>query len=890
MPLHCQAGDQQKMSEHQRFHLHSLEELRAELRRLHLTLPISERISILGDPVPLGTLSAPNRFAVQPMEGFDATADGGPGELTFRRYRRYAEGGSGLLWFEATAVAPDARSNPQQLYLHEGNVSAFRRLTDQTRMAARAAFGREPVLVIQLTHSGRYSKPDGVPRPIIAHHSPILDPRHGLPPDYPLISDDELDRLQDVYVRAARLAAQAGFDGVDVKSCHRYLVSELLASFTRAGRYGGAFENRSRFLIETLGRIRNEVPSVFVTTRMNAFDAIPHPFGFGVTPGDPQRPDLDEPTRLARLVCEIGAPLLNVSIGNPYFNPHYGRPFDFPIKGMTVPAEHPLEAIARFASITRTLQQAVSPIPVVAGGYAWLRHLMPYVAAGLVEEGWAALIGQGRGAFAYPDSVRDILTKGRMDPDRCCVTCSACTQIMRDGGMTGCVVRDSAIYGPQYREARRHAMDRLTEEARRCRDCENPTCAKACPAHVDVPGFVRAFGDGRYRDAYDLLRRTNALPEMCAFVCPSEVQCEGGCVEHIFCEHPIPIRDIQLEVCRIARREGWTGIRLPAESRPGRIAVVGAGPAGLACAIRLLELGHKVEIFEHCSRLGGTPDAMIPTERMGDAETEIHAILAPALKNGRLAIHTPAGLGSDLPLKDLRSRFDAIFLAMGLQGSASLGKADGVVDALIFLREAKAGRQKTVPDRVAVIGGGNTAMDAAVVARRLGAADVFLIYRRSFTEMPAWPSERDRALHAGVHMLILTQPLGYDVDAAGRLLGVRIVRTDLGPPDEQGRRRPVPRPDSETVLPVGLAIEAIGQTLSPETRAALEGLALTEDGLVKVKAGSQETSLDGVYAGGDMVNGGSTAVQGIHEGMRAAEEIAARLAQAAAISRKGGST
>ncbi len=865
------------MSEHIRFHLKDLPALRAELARLDLALPIDEDVRCLGDSVTVGRLACRNRFVAQPMEGFDSARDGGPTDLTFRRYGRYAAGGTALLWFEATAVVPEARSNPRQLYLHRGNVDAYARLVRETRRIARDAWGWEPVCVIQLTHSGRYSKPAGIPKPIIAHHSPILDPKHQLPPDYPLVADDELDRLQDAYVEAARLAAQAGFDGVDVKSCHRYLVSELLASFTRPGRYGGSYENRTRFLRETLGRIAGAVPGVFVTTRMNAYDAINHPYGFGVSEGDFRVPDLRDPIRLARDLQALGVPVLNVSIGNPYYNPHYGRPFDFPIKGMSVPPEHPLEAIARFAAITREIQESVPGLPVVASGYTWLRHLMPPVAAGVVRAGWATLVGQGRGMFAYPDSVRDVLAGGRMDPRKCCVACSACTQIMRDGGMTGCVVRDSAIYGPQYRLARRFSLDRLTAEAQRCRSCEDPTCARACPAHVDVPAFVSAFAVGDHRKAYDILRQSNRLPEMCAHVCPADVQCEGGCVENIFCEHPVAIADIQLEVCRIARREGYAGVRLPAERRPGRVAVVGGGPAGLSCAIRLLEAGYAVTIYEKDAALGGTPDAVIPADRLDDAGAEVAAILAPAKAADRLRVETGRALGPDLTVEHLRAGNDAVFLAIGLGASATLGQAPGVWDALTFLRQAKAGVLGSLPAAVAVLGGGNTAMDAACTARRLGATDVYLVYRRSLAEMPAWPAERRKAEELGVHMMILTQPLGYETNASGHLSGVRIARTELGAADESGRRRPRTVPKSETVLHVQAAVEAIGQTIPSDVLRALGGIELTPDGRVKVAGGSCATSVDGVFAGGDIVNGGTTAVQGVSEGMRAADEIDRRL-------------
>ncbi|MBN1811566.1 MAG: FAD-dependent oxidoreductase [Anaerolineae bacterium] len=860
-------------SKHQRFHLKNLDQLRAEIERLGLEMPIDEDVSVLSTPLTIADRQMPNRFSVQPMEGFDAQPDGAPGELSFRRYRRYASGGFGLIWFEATAVMEEARSNPGQLWLHAGNVGAFRELVEATRKAAQDSLGRDVILIVQLTHSGRYSKPTGRPRPLIAHRSPILDPRHDLPEDYPVVTDDYLDRLQETYVEAARLAAEAGFDGVDIKSCHRYLVSELLASFTREGRYGGSFENRTRLLRESLARIKEEVPSVFITTRMNAYDAISYPYGFGVDKEDYRIPDLAEPIELVRELVEMGVPILNVTIGNPYFNPHFGRPYDFPIKGFSVPDEHPLTGLDRFMAITRQIQEPFPGLPVIGSGYTWLRQLMPHVAAGAINSGGATILGIGRGAFAYPDTPRDVIETGRMDPAKCCVTCSACTQIMRDGGKTGCVVRDSEIYGPQYRLARRFSLDRLQEEARRCRDCEQATCTTGCPAHVDVPAFIRAFAEGDIATSYDVLRASNVLPEMCAYVCPSEVQCEGGCLEAIFCLNPVAIRDIQLVVSRIARREGLTGVRLPERASGKRVAVVGGGPAGVAGAIRLLELGHHVTIFERGQSLGGTPGCIIPADRYGEAGSEVDAILEPARRAGRIEVRFGQTLGEDVTLDDLRRDYDAVLIAVGLSQSTSLGEAEGVVDALAFLRQTKDGTLTSIPDKVAALGGGNTAVDAAVTARKLGGTDVYLVYRRSFGEMPAWPKERDALLESGVHLMLLTQPVGYETDRDGKLTGLRIQRTELGAPDESGRRRPVPVPSSESVLNVGLVIEALGQGVSDALREALAGVAFNERGLIETANGSSITSLEGVFAAGDLVNGGTTAVQGISEGMQAAEEI-----------------
>ncbi len=861
------------MSKHKRFRLKDLHDLREELLTLGLELPIDEDLSVLAEPVKIGPLTAPNRLAVHPMEGFDATPDGAPGELSFRRYGRYAQGGFGLIWFEATAVMQEARSNPGQLWLHEDNVDVYRRLVEQTRQKAKDAMGHNVVLIIQLTHAGRYSKPTGTARPLIAHHSKVLDPQHNLPPDYPLVTDDYLDKLQDTYVQAAALAARAGFDGVDVKSCHRYLVSELLASHTRQGKYGGTFEDRTRLLRETLARIADDVHDVFITTRMNVYDAIRYPYGFGVDWDDPQKPDLSEPIELIRQLKELGIELINVSIGNPYFNPHIGRPYDRPTAGSDVPDEHPLAGVVRFLGITRKIQQAFPDLPVIGGGYSWLRGLMPQVAAGVVRAGGATLVGQGRGAFAYPDSVRDILETGRMDPQKVCVACSGCTQIMRDGAKTGCVVRDSEIYGPQYRLGRRFAFEPLLEQARRCRACDLPGCSAGCPASVDIPAFIEAFAENDVSKAYDVLRQSNVLPEMCAYVCPAEVQCEGGCLERIFTACAIPVRDIQLVVSQIARREGYVGLRLPEEFSERRVAVVGGGPAGLACAIRSLEKGHAVTIIEKSDRLGGTPECIIPDARYDGGTEEIDAILEPAIRAGRVEIKLGYALGRDTSLGELTSEYDAVFLAPGLGKATSLGGADGVLDSLSFLARAKRGQIASIADRVAVLGGGNTAMDAATTAKSLGARDVFIVYRRSFAEMPAWPSERERVLAAGCHLLIFTQPLGYATSSDGKLTGLKIARTRLGEPDSSQRRRPSVIEGTQSVLDVDVVIEAIGLELAIDLREALAALSFTPQGLLELSDGSQATSIPGIFAGGDLVSGGTTAVRGISEGMQAAQEI-----------------
>lgn len=429
-------------------------------RELGVEIPYDDDIGVLLEPITIGDRRLANRMVVQPMEGCDANAEGAPTDLTFRRYRRYGSGGSAVIWFEATAVEVAGRSSPRQLLIRKENVADLERLTSETRRAARERFGSDhPVLLLlQLTHAGRYARPNGSPRPLIAQRNRVLDERMGLPSDHPLVGDDELDRLQDVFVEAARCAAAAGFDGVDVKACHGYLVSELLGAFSRGGsRYGESFENRTRFLREVIARIRDARPELLVTSRFSAWDGIPYPFGFGCGVGEDPEEDFTGPMQLATSLRELGCPLLNVSIGNPYYAPHYGRPFNKPVVGGARAPEHPLEAVARLLRVAGIMQAAVPNVPVVGTGYSWLQQHMPHVGAAIVRAKKAALIGLGRCAFAYPDAVLDLMETGHLDAARVCVACSCCSQLMRDGGCAGCVVRDGGIYATEYRKARRRA-------------------------------------------------------------------------------------------------------------------------------------------------------------------------------------------------------------------------------------------------------------------------------------------------------------------------------------------------------------------------------------------------------------------------------------------------
>jgi NADPH-dependent glutamate synthase beta subunit-like oxidoreductase/2,4-dienoyl-CoA reductase-like NADH-dependent reductase (Old Yellow Enzyme family) len=868
------------MPAHEQFHFSSLDQLRQKIEELALHIGVADDISPLLQPLKVGEFTVPNRLVVLPMEGCDGTAEGAPDTLTYRRYQRFAAGGAGLLWFEATAVVPEGRANPRQLWIRERNVADYAEMIRRTHAAAQETMGpsHRPLTILQLTHSGRYSRPVRAPHPIIAHHSPFLDPIHRLPADYPLITDEELERLEDRYVEAALCAQRAGFDGVDVKACHRYLVSELLASHTRENsRYGGPLENRTRFMRNVVAKIRAAAPGLIVTSRMNAYDAMAHPYGFGVAPWDPSTPALAEPIELIGQLKAAGYPLINITVGNPYFNPHVNRPFDLPVSGAPIPPENPLEGVARFVGIVHRIQSEHPDLPVIGGGYSWLRQFLPNVGAAHVRNGWVSLVGMGRLAFAYPNAPRDLMEKGKLDPEKVCVACSACTQIMRDGGRAGCVPRDAEVYEPIYKQGRAEALDTIQAMAQTCRQCNDPNCVSHCPAQVNIPKFVNEIATGQFREAYETIRKSNVLAAVCGYVCPSETLCESACINQYYTD-TVPIRHLQRWVSRKAVEEGWAAEPRAHAGKTGkRVAVLGAGPAGVAAAVKLAQLGHSVTLLDRSLKPGGMAQETIPPDRLPDPiiAREIQSAIE---SSGDLIQIRTAALGPECTLDNILAEgHQSVLIAFGLGASSGLPNAqrpaEGVLGALEFLETAKAGGGDLAGKTVLVLGAGNTAIDSALTAKRLGARDVAIVYRRSFAEMPAWPQERDEAVRAGIHFLILTQPVEYVTGEDGNLTGLKVVRTQLGPAGPDGRRQPKDMPGTEHVLPADVVVEALGQRVEEDVQAALPGVEFTRGGRVVTAAGSLSTTRAGVFAAGDIVNGGTTVVQAVAEGARAAREI-----------------
>ena len=426
---------------HETFHYASLNDVRQTAERLHAFLPIQEDLSPLYAPLTLAGKTVNNRIAFQPMEGTDGTEDGAPDKWTIRRYERFAKAGPGVIWFEAVATVPEGRASAHQLYLTEKNVDEFKRLTDRMREISLKENGYAPLIVMQATNSGRYSKPTGKPEPIVAYRCPPLE--EGLDQPFRVLTDDELRRYEAAFEATAKLSQQAGFDGMDVKCCHRYLACELLSAYTRPGEYGGSYENRTRFLKNAYRAAKAGISGdFFLTSRLNVYDGFAYPYGFGVHEGSLE-PDLTEPIRLiGELKDEFDIPLINVTMGNPYKNPHVNRPYDH---GNYVPDEHPFTGLGRMMAGVKEIQEALPNLPVLGSAFSYLRQFAPNLAAGMVASGACAMAGFGRMAFADPEFVRQC-RNGGIDNKSVCVTCGGCAALLRAGRPAGCIVRDREVY------------------------------------------------------------------------------------------------------------------------------------------------------------------------------------------------------------------------------------------------------------------------------------------------------------------------------------------------------------------------------------------------------------------------------------------------------------
>lgn len=465
--------------------LKTLEQVRTRLQELGIELPgvspgweceVSEAVSstTLWSRWEQGGWKIGNRWCIHPMEGWDGAGQGFPSDLTERRWMRFGASGAKLIWgCEAAAVRGDGRANPRQLMAVPETTLALAKLRSKLVESHRERMGQVDDLCIglQLTHSGRYAKPHGDQmEPRIAYHHPLLDSRVGIDPkdDRPIWTDGELEGLVHDYVVAAGVAEKAGFDFVDVKVCHGYLLHELLTAHTRPGRYGGTWEGRTNLLRQILAAIRAEYPGLKLGVRYSLFDDRPYsrgpdqvgriepwegsyPFSVGEVLGPPFSASLMESLRLMDELHRLGVGLVNLTAGSPYYNPHLQRPAAYPPSDGYLPPEDPLVGVARQLWAVRQVKREGGAatwggMGIVGSGYTYLQEWLPLVGQGSVVHGWTDFVGMGRMALSYPDLAADVLDRLALKWKRLCRTFSDCTTAPRHGMVSGCYPLD-----PLYR-------------------------------------------------------------------------------------------------------------------------------------------------------------------------------------------------------------------------------------------------------------------------------------------------------------------------------------------------------------------------------------------------------------------------------------------------------
>ena len=420
------------------------------------------------------------------------------------------------------------------------------------------------------------------------------------------------------------------------------------------------------------------------------------------------------------------------------------------------------------------------------------------------------------------------------------------------------------------------------EEAARCINCKNAQCVKGCPVAINIPGFIEKVKDGDVEAAYQVISEASALPAVCGRVCPQESQCEGKCIRGIKGE-PVSIGKLERFVADWARENGIKPVGAK-EKNGKKVAVIGSGPAGLTCAGDLAKMGYEVTIFEALHEPGGVLVYGIPEFRLPK-----EAVVAKEIENVKslgVQIETNVVVGKSVTIDELLEEegYDAVFIGSGAGLPKFMGipgeQANGVFSANEYLTRSNLMKafdeESNTPimrgKKVAVVGGGNVAMDAARTALRLG-AEVHIVYRRSEEELPARVEEVHHAKEEGIIFDLLTNPVEILTDENGWVSGMKCVQMELGEPDDSGRRRPVVKPDSEFIIEVDTVIMSLGTSPNPLISSTTEGLETNKWKCIVADEAFGKTTKEGVYAGGDAVTGAATVILAMGAGKAGAKGI-----------------
>jgi glutamate synthase (NADPH) small chain len=430
--------------------------------------------------------------------------------------------------------------------------------------------------------------------------------------------------------------------------------------------------------------------------------------------------------------------------------------------------------------------------------------------------------------------------------------------------------------------AQGYTKELALEEAARCLQCKNPQCIKGCPVNIDIPAFIKLISEEKYIEAAKKIKETNALPAICGRVCPQENQCQKFCI--------VGIRGDPIEIGRLERfaadYERDAGVEMPEVVKDSghKVAVVGAGPAGLTVAAELKKSGHHVEMFEALHVAGGVLMYGIPQFRL---PKEIVQAEVQYIKKLGVDIHLDNMIGKLYTVQELFDEgYESVFIGSGAGLPRFLNlpgeNLSGIYSANEFLIRTNLMKAYRFPEydtpinigeKVAVIGGGNVAMDAARCSLRLGAEEVHIIYRRGMTELPARHEEVENAEEEGIIFTLLNNPTKFISDGRGNVKEIELIRMELGEPDDSGRRRPRPIPGSEWRLPIDTVVIAIGQSPNPIIQQTTEGLETTRWGTIITDEETMLTTIEGVYAGGDVVSGAATVISAMGAGKKAAQAI-----------------
>ncbi|MDQ6631068.1 MAG: NADH:flavin oxidoreductase [Verrucomicrobiota bacterium] len=460
--------------------LKTVADFRNHVASLGLEIPCEEKIetgfdSPLAQPVEKSEISGKkigNRIAIQPMEGWDGTTSGDISDEMLRRWQRFGESGAKLIYGgEAMAVRADGRTNPNQLIISEENKNGISKLRETLIAAHRERYGKTDDLVIgfQLTHSGRFCRPhDKRWESRVAYRHPILDKKFNVTSDAQVLNDADIEQIIQKYIEAAKIAAEIGADFVDIKHCHGYLLHEFLSAFTRPGKYGGSFENRTRILREIIQGIRASGNKIELGVRLSAFDFVPfkpdpiraqpgklgpgipeefplpYPFAFGTNQNNPLEYDLTETFQFVNLCAELGVKILNISAGSPYYNPHIQRPAAYPPSDGYQPDHDPLIDVARQIEVVRQIKsKSPANLILIGSAYSYFQEYLPHIAQAILRNGWTDMIGIGRMVLSYPTILTDAISNGALTPKFICRTFSDCTTAPRNGLISGCYPLDS---------------------------------------------------------------------------------------------------------------------------------------------------------------------------------------------------------------------------------------------------------------------------------------------------------------------------------------------------------------------------------------------------------------------------------------------------------------